>query len=251
MKKFRSFFYEFLGVIFGVAILNVWYLSSVAVEEGVVPKSYDYIINGFIIVVGAFIGSFSAFWLKKYEEEKADKKRRVSVLNASIFIMVRQLNAIHGFKNNFSSCNSSFERAFSMPALKPPDYSSLKLDLEGLYFFIDSGAADLLLRLSVEQERFEQCVSALEIRNDFYVNEVQPALSYYSLNGRPLPLSEFEEKLGERIFHGAVNGAENLYELVSSSERTLPAMIDELRRSAKDMFPEEKFVAWGRHEVQT
>jgi len=137
-----------------------------------------------------------------------------------------------------------FDRALSLPAMKPSDYSSVKQDVDSLYFLIDNDNAEMLMGLSIEQERFEQAISSINIRNDFYVNEVQPALSYYALNGRPLPLAEFEEKLGERLFQGALNGAAVMYEHVYKSDISLQEKYTELRILAKKLFPGEKFVGW-------
>lgn len=100
--------------------------------------------------------------------------------------------------------------------------------------------------ITIEQERFEQALNAIAIRNDFYVNEVQPALSHHALNGRPLPLSEFEEKLGERLFQGAINGAQSMCELVDSSNESLPKTYKKLRETAVSLFPGARFVAWDQ-----
>lgn len=69
--------------------------------------------------------------------------------------------------------------------MKPPDYSSVKQDIDSLQFLIDNDNAQILMELTIEQERFKQAINSINIRNEFYVNEVQPALSFHALNGRP------------------------------------------------------------------
>ncbi|HHQ4624042.1 hypothetical protein [Aeromonas veronii] len=244
MKNLRDYQPEIFGVIVALAVLNIWYLCSVAIDESVVPKSYDYLIRVLTVAAGGFIGAFSAFWLKSYEEGKKDKKKEKSALNSALFVLIRQINAIQCIKRDLDKYKTPFERGLSLPAMKPPDYSSVKQDIDSLQFLIDNDNAQILMELTIEQERFEQAINSINIRNEFYVNEVQPALSFHALNGRPLPLAEFEEKLGERLFQGAMNGAAVLYELVYASDVSLHERYTELRVLAKKLFPGEKFVAW-------
>lgn len=246
MKILRDYQPEIFAVIVALALLNIWYLSSVAIEESIVPIGYDYLIRILTVAVGGFIGAFSAFWLKSYEEGKNETRQQKRALNAALFILIRQINAIHGIKKDLERYKTPVERGLSMPAMKPPDYSCLKQDIGSLHFLIDNDNAQTLMELTIEQERFEQAISAINIRNDFYVNEVQPALSFHALNGRPLPLSEFEDKLGERLFQGAINGAAVLYELVYASDVSLHEKYTELRAIAKKLFPDEGFVAWTK-----
>ena len=243
MKFLRDYQPVFFGVIIGLVVLNLWYLSGVAVENAVLPKSYDYIIRAFTVAVGAFIGAFSAFWLKKHEEYKSEVKAQKVALNSALFVLIRQLNAIARIKQDFDKYKTPFDRALSLPAFKPPNYSDVRQDINSLHFLIDKGEATLLMELTIEQERFEQAINSISIRNEFYVNEVQPALSHHALNGKPLPLSEFENKLGERLFKGSINGAANMYDLVYSSAETIIECYTKLRDFSKQMFPGEKFVA--------
>ena len=244
MKNIRNYQAEIIGIILGLATLNIWYLSSIAIEESVVPKSYDYIIRGLTVAVGGFIGAFSAFWLKSYEERKKSSEKQKQALNSALFVLIRQMNAIHCIKRDLDKFKEPFDQGLSLPAMQPPDYSSVKQDIDSLRFLIGSGNANILMELTIEQERFEQAINSINIRNEFYVNEVQPALSYHSLNGKPLPLSKFEEKLGERLFQGAMSGAEVMYEHVYASEISLDAKFKLLREIAKNLFPDEKFFDW-------
>jgi hypothetical protein len=241
MRKYQP---EILGVLMGLAVLNVWYLSSVAIEESVIPKSYDYLLRVLTVALGGFIGAFSAFWLKSYEDGRKDKQKQKSALNSALFVLVRQMNAIQCIKRDLDKFKTPLDRGLSLPAMKPPDYSNVKQDVECLHFLIENDNASLLMDLMIEQERFEQAINSINIRNDFYVNEVQPALSFHALNGRPLPLSEFEEKLGERLFQGSLNGAEEMYDHIYASDFSLSEKYTALRELAVQLFPGEKFITW-------
>lgn len=246
MSKLRDFLPEIMGVLIALAVLNVWYLSSLAITESVVPKRYDYFLQFAGVLIGGFIGAYSAFQLRRYEEAIAERRRQENALNQALFIFIRQMNAIMGLKGDFDKFKTPFARGLSLPAMKPPDYADLKHDLKELYFLLEKREPQLLMDITIEQERFEQALNAIAIRNDFYVNEVQPALSHHALNGRPLPLAEFEEKLGERLFQGAINGAQSMCELVDSSNESLPKTYKKLRETAVSLFPGARFVAWDQ-----
>nr|VFK37531.1 MAG: hypothetical protein BECKSD772F_GA0070984_101617 [Candidatus Kentron sp. SD]VFK43343.1 MAG: hypothetical protein BECKSD772E_GA0070983_102429 [Candidatus Kentron sp. SD] len=98
------------------------------------------------------------------------------------------------------------------------------------------------MKLTIKQERFEQAMRTIQIRNEFYVNEVQPALSRYSLIGHPVPIEEFEEKLGERLFLGSILGANTMYKHITDSEESLHNMHIELEKFSRELFPNEKFL---------
>jgi len=99
----RDYKPEILGAVLGIAALNIWYLSSVAIEESIVPKNYDYFIRALTVAVGGFIGAFSAFWLKGYEEKKKVKEMQKSALNSALFVLIRQINAIQCIKRDLDN----------------------------------------------------------------------------------------------------------------------------------------------------
>jgi len=86
-----------------------------------------------------------------------------------------------------------------MPANQPPGYFDVTQNFDGLIFLLESSDPNILLKLSVEQERFEQAIETIRVRNNFYVNVVQPAISRESVNARSIALKEMERVLGERF----------------------------------------------------
>ena len=117
--------------------------------------------------------------------------------------------------------HTEFERAFNLPAVRPPSYSDLVHDYQDLDFLLEVGHPNVLMRLSVEQERFHQTLESLRVRNNFYVDEVQPVIAKNSFNRKPVPAQEFEAALGERLFGTAINSANILYSLVAESVQSL------------------------------
>ncbi|WP_417316383.1 hypothetical protein [Cycloclasticus pugetii] len=227
-----------VGIFFGFAIVDQDWLVSISSDKD------GLIMNVFTVAVGGFIGAYSAFWLKANDDDRKRNELQINALNSALLILIRQINAIHGIKRDFDQYIAPLDRAFSLPAMQPPNYSDLKQNIDVLSFLIDSRNPHMLMKLTIQQERFEQAINAINIRNNFYVNEVQPALSYHNLNGRPLPVREFEEKLGERLFQGAISGAEGMYRLVESCDRSVSITYQELFALSRELYPKGKFLKW-------
>ncbi len=227
-----------VGVFFGFAIVDQDWFASIMLNND------SLIMNVFTVAIGGFIGAYSAFWLKSSDENRKRNERQIDALNSALLTLIRQMNAILVIKRDFDQHVHQLERAFNLPAMKPPSYSDLKQSIDSLSFLIDSSNPHMIMELTIQQERFEQAINSINIRNDFYVNEVQPALSYHNLNGRPLPIEEFQEKLGERLFKGAVNGAEVMYCHVESCNGSLDKVYKELLALSRELYPKAKFFSW-------
>jgi hypothetical protein len=66
LKKYNDYLPEFLGVILALLLLNLWYLSSIAIEDKVLPANLEYLYRGVTVLVGAF----AAFKLKSKNDEE-------------------------------------------------------------------------------------------------------------------------------------------------------------------------------------
>jgi hypothetical protein len=190
---------------------------------------------------GTFLGATLAFRLNEVKEREKEQRRRRHALDFALFVLLRQHNAVLQSLTPFANAKSALERAFGVPANKPPDYQGLKQALPDIAFLLDTGHAQTLLEVSIEQERFEQALEALRIRNEFYVGELQPALDQTGMINRPVTLAEAEKLLGSRVFHTAVNQAAFVHDHFQASADSIPKMVASLRKVAKELFPDALF----------
>lgn len=229
--------YAAITVIVALIALVAAYLQQIEVKDLVVAV---------LPVVTTFLGATLAFRLNEDREEKREQLRRKQALDFSLFILLRQDNAVRQSIEPYRTAANDAERAFMVPALKPPDYLALKQDIASLAFLLELGHPQLLFELSIEQERFDQVFEALRIRNQFYVDELQPALERTGMNGRSVTLTEAKDLLGERIFGSAMNQAQILFDHFQASERSIPAMFASMRSTAKELFPSAALVSYER-----
>lgn len=244
MKRIKDYSPELWGVFIAIITLNLWYLSSLAVEHTVLPYAATPVIGLITAAIGAFLGAYFAFQLRKHEEKTAKIEKNKSSIDEALLILVRQANALQTIRQSLDKYKKPYERAFLLPAIKPPSYSDLKQNFQNLNFLIEHGEVQTILILSIEQERFEQAINAIEIRNIFYVQEVQPALSLHNLSKKNISLSELEKILGERLYHGSINGAQVMYQHIEQSSISTIEMIETLRTAAKKIFPDSKFIGF-------
>ncbi len=195
-----------------------------------------------LALFGTFLGATLAFRLNEQKEEAETARKKREALNRALFVLIRQHNAIIQLKRDMDACPNDFHLAFNMPALKPPSYADLFQHVADLEFLIDSGNPNILFKLTIEQERFHQAIDSIRIRNEFYVNEVQPQLAATGMNGKRVTLEDAEALLGERIFGGAMNGAIHAKKHLNDSNDSIPKVLEELRTEAKELFPGHKFL---------
>ena len=225
-----------VGIFFGFAIVDQDWFASIMLNND------SLILNVFTVAVGGFIGAYSAFLLKSRDEERKLNEGQIKALNTALLVLIRQINAIAVTKRDLEPYVDPLDRAFSLPAMKPPNYLDLKLDIDSLSFLIDSSDPNMLMSLSIQQECFDQAINAINIRNDFYVNEVQKALSYLDVNGKKVSISEFQAALGERLFYGALNAAQNLYDHIEATDHSLRQVYKELLDLSRELHPKGTFL---------
>lgn len=204
------------------------------------------LITPVLSIFGTFFGATFAFRITEEKELRKLLNSRREALNRASFILIRQANAIHQLYRDFERFPSPFEKAFNLPALKPPSYQDLEHTLSDLDFLLDSSNPSLLMEVAIEQERFHQALESLRARNEFYVEEVQPAIAKLALNGKLVSVEQAAGVLGERLFGGAMNGAEIAWQHISATNTSIPVVHKALLKQAKELFPKQKFITYER-----
>ncbi len=139
---------------------------------------------GILALIGTVVGATIAFRLNADRENMRELAAQRMALNRSLFTIARQWNALRLLEKHVEPYKSDFELAFNFPATKPPPYEDLVHRFDDLDFLLGAGEANLLFKLSIEQERFHQVIAALEQRNMLHVQELQPAIAKLGLKAK-------------------------------------------------------------------
>ena len=241
MKNLRSYDPIWMGVLTGLAALILWYFSSLAVEKQVTPAA-DKIWPFFSAGIGAFAGSYFAFLFRKHEEEQTKLNKRKGALDACLFTLARQYNAMYQIKETYDVFPEIVERAISMPAIQFPEYKDVRIDFDSLNFLSDIEEIAHLLNLTTEQERFEAALRSAEVRAKFHAEKLQPAIEMHNINGRELSGDELELILGELLFNTAINYVQHTYTHLYENLISIDEVHQKTWKIAKSLFPEKKFL---------
>jgi hypothetical protein len=226
----------------------LYYLLVVAIVGGAVwiaasgGISEKEIGSGLLALIGTFLGAFLAYRLNEHREDTKERAQRKIALNRALFVLGRQINALsYIWRTHMQQFQEPLERAFNWPSLRPPPFTDLKQQIEDLEFLLDSHA-EVLMRATIEDERFHQALSAIHTRSDFHVSEIQPTLMRTGLNRRDVTGVMIRAAIGDQLYERAVNQAAIAYQLVEGSRHSLVEMQDELHRIAKSLYPADLFI---------
>jgi hypothetical protein len=230
------------SLVFGFIFVLCAAVVGAGVYSGVIATKE--LATSLLALLGTFLGATLAFRLNEDRESTKEQAARRLALNRALFVLARQQNAVQLISRELEPFQSDFERAFNFPAATAPPYTDLVHRFEDLEFLLETPEMNVLMRLTVEQERFHQVLESLRIRNSVYVEEVQPELAKHGFNGKTVSAEQVARAMGERVFGTAMHGARILQSHVADSMKSIPQMQVELRVVAKNLFPHHKFLLY-------
>lgn len=229
-----------LAIVLAVAAFIYLVVSMVALYLGLLTTKD--LVAPLLSLSGTFLGAVFAFNLNREREENKLNQRRQEALNRACFALIMQANAIRQLKLQFEPFPNKIVRALSLPALKPPAYEHVRVDLGELDFLLSSENPGVLLNLAIEHERFHQAITTVLLRADFYVNEFQKKFAEVGGSKLNVNVGELKGLLGERIFQTLVSSTDLAFEHLSACDESIPKMLRELQAVAKVLYPKNKFV---------
>lgn len=196
------------------------------------------VVDLFVSLFSVFVGASLAFKIDSMKDKGKIKEKQIKDLNMALFSIGRMINAIEVMKKPMEPyINNDIDLAFTMGASKNVEYSDIKFDYGALDFILDSSDKTLLLELSIERERFEQVLSSIQIRSEFYVNEYQPIFESKGLSGKRITADELKALIGERIYGACLSSSQAMKELLLDSRSSLPKTQERLFNVGRELFP--------------
>ncbi|MNG93142.1 hypothetical protein D3C77_407570 [compost metagenome] len=238
---------EFLGVLFALLIINAWYLSGIAIEEGVVPIYYDHIIRILTVAGSAAFGATLAFKfnhrledIKNARAALKEKAQNSAVLNKALLNIAMQLNTIDNMKKKLSKYNTIHEKAFAMNAEKNFRENAI-VDINEIALILTS-KPQLLLEINNEQDGYLQTIESFKVRNEHYLNILQPKMYELGLLDRKATIAEYEAALPTPIFKAAYQSVSVMEKNILESEQGLMFAFQNLRNACKEVMPEYEYL---------
>ncbi|TQV87967.1 hypothetical protein [Aliikangiella coralliicola] len=241
MKKFAN---EFLGLLFALLVLNVWYFSSLAVEQEVIPKNLEYLTKAAIGIMSAFIGAYFAFKLNRDKGEAELEKEHVTAINTALFTIAKQFFLLHTLKQNLDEFREDKSRFITCPAINYGTVEHIALDYKSLNFLIEKEPT-FLLDLYVEEERFRSAINHANRRHDILVEQVHPKLQMepdISLFSTPDALADV---VGKHLAYSVFHTTNRLYHVADAAYSSTYSMQKKMFKLAKKHYPKRTFVKYS------
>jgi hypothetical protein len=134
------------------------------------------VFAGLITMVAAFGGAWYAFRLSDKAKARETEQAQVAAINRAQFTLIQQINTLRFIDAQIVEPVRSHSGRFI--AMRPglPVTATSRLDIDSLLFLLETEDRELLFRLLVEQQRFDEALKALNERSHLHINILQPKL---------------------------------------------------------------------------
>lgn len=204
-------------------------------------KIFSEISSALATLVAAFAGAWFAFHFQENKELLKKHKERVSLINQALIALIRQYQALENIKLELEPFKDDPIRHIRAPGVTTNQFSDIKIKVETLSFLIDSPEPTLLIKIMLEQERFEMALKAVELRSQRHVSDLQPKYAALAIpDGSLVNIGDLRTQLGDFLFEACKNETNQMYEAVYSCADSTVAAINNLFNYAKLVYPKEK-----------
>lgn len=229
--------------------LGIPFILGVGAGWIVQGRHWDVFLTSYVpalaTLVAAFYGAKYAF---QFQKDKAkEDERRLNVVNGNsvIFTMMRMITTLRNVQKQI------IEPARSHPArflqMRPTQYlgDDIKLNIESLYFLLETDERNILGEVVIEEQRYLSAVQSINERSRIHREEVQPVLERAGvIEGGDYSLRQIENALGGRLYKTLQLVTEDMVNDVDGTILSLKAVADKLRESLKRIYPDDKIIGF-------
>jgi hypothetical protein len=233
-----------------IITVGVPFILGVGAGWIVQGRHWDVFLTSYVpalaTLLAAFYGAKYAFQLHKDKEIEDTKKRNVVNGNTAIFNMMRMTSTLRNVQRQIVDPVRDHPARFLQ--MQPTLHSSndyMKLNIETLYFLLETDDRNLLGELATEEARYQIALDAINERSRLHREEVQPLLERAGfVEGGDASLAQFEKALGNRLYITMQQATEQAIEHVDNTVLSLNQVADKLRTSLKKEFPNENIIGF-------
>ena len=199
-------------------------------------------------LIAAFYGAKYAFQFQREKEIEDNKRRNVVNGNSAIFSMALMASKLVNFQKQIiepvrSNSQTRFLEMYPTLDLEKDD---IKLDIESLYFLLETDDRNLLGEVSAEEGRYRSALDAINERSRLHRQEVQPLLERagFVQGVGNYSDAQLEHALGNRLYTTLQQATEETIYHVDSTVISLKQITDKLRASLKKQYPNETIISF-------
>lgn len=230
-----------LGVVFILGFAAGWLVEG---------KHWDVFLTTYIpslaTLVAAFYGAKYAFQFQRDKEIEDIKTRNVVNGNNSIFALSRMAGKLVDFqKQTINPIRNSPAKYLEMRATSHLEKDDIRLELESLYFILETDDRNLLGEIMVEEGRYRSAIDAINLRSQFHLHEVQPLLERAGfVQGGQYSFEQIKGMLGPRIYATISQATDDVIHHVDATVESIKSVSNKLTASLKKQYPNETIIGF-------
>ena len=233
-----------------IVTIGVPFILGVGAGWVVQGRHWDVFLTSYVpalaTLLAAFYGAKYAFKFQKDKEKKDTKRRNVVNGNTAIFNMMRMTSTLRNVQRQI--IDPGRDRPVRFLQMQPTLHlinDDIKLNIETLYFLLETDDRNLLGELVTEEARYQSALDAINERSRLHREEVQPLLERAGIvEGGDYSLAQIEKALGNRLYITMQQATEQAIDHVDNTVVSLKQVADKLRTSLKKEFPNEKIIGF-------
>ena len=198
------------------------------------------------VLLAAFYGASFAYELQKEKEKEDIKRRNIVNGNSAIFTLMRMTNKLVIFQRQIiDPIRNNPARFLAMQPTATLEKDDIKLDMEKLYFLLETDDRDLLGEIMIEEERYRNAIDAINGRSRLHLLEAQPQLEKAGFQpGGEYTFAQMEAMLGPRLYATIKSATDQTITHIDNAVVSIKATSDKLTTSLKRLFPNEKIISF-------
>lgn len=208
------------------------------------PSFLTSYIPALATLVAAYYGAKYAFQFQNDKELIAEKNHNIVSANAAIFTLSRMANKLFNYRRDVITPVLNKTSAFiEMQPTLDMEKEHIKLNIEALYFLLQTSDKNILGEVMVEEERYRSAIEAINKRSQLHLQEMQPVLEKAGfVEGGNYTLEQFEKILGNRLYITMQEATEQVITHVDSTITSLKQTADKLTTIIKEQYPNETVI---------
>jgi len=245
MKNFK---YDPLvtGVFVGFGMLVLWYFSSLAVNEKVVPTNIEYLIRFVTVLAASLSGAYAAFFFNQRTIDQNKHLSNIEALKTTMFISAVKLNKLRSLYGQvFKEHENKEHRWCSAPSFNEIPDTYARVDFEKLDFLILKYDRELL-KLKIAEESFESAIVSLNSRSKLHVELLQPEQEKVFNDNENVTCNNIERYLSMSVLETMKVSTDSCYQLFNLTIERYKKVQCELLEMAKLEYPDIDFLDYEK-----
>lgn len=213
-------------------------------------RHWDVFLTSYIpalaTLLAAFYGAKYAFQFQIDKEAENIKRFNLVSANIAIFTLMRMANKLRNYqRDTIDIVRKSPSRFLELQPTLDMEKEHIKLDIEALYFVLETEDRNLLGEVIIEEERYRNVIDTINKRSQLHLHEVQPLLeSANFVSGDSYSLDDIKQMLKPRIYDTLVQATESVINLVDETLISIEMTSNKLTASIKKQYPDKTVISF-------